>query len=56
MTDNPAPVSRDAVIDRYSGLARTALAGCLNGTLTRRPPLRISAAIPGSGSPGGGPG
>ena len=27
MTDNSASISRDAVIDRYSGLARTALAG-----------------------------
>ena len=27
MTDHPAPSTRDAVINRYSGLARTALAG-----------------------------
>ena len=31
MTDQPAPGDRDAVIGRYSGLARTALAG---GTIT----------------------
>ena len=31
MTDHPAPGTRDAVISRYSGLARTALAG---GTIT----------------------
>jgi SAM-dependent methyltransferase len=31
VTDNPAPGTRDAVISRYSGLARTALAG---GTIT----------------------
>jgi len=31
MTDHPAPGTRDAVINRYSGLARTALAG---GTIT----------------------
>jgi SAM-dependent methyltransferase len=31
MTDHPAPGTRDAVLSRYSGLARTALAG---GTIT----------------------
>jgi SAM-dependent methyltransferase len=54
VTDHPAPTARDAVISRYSGLARTALAG---GTITDGDPAAgcfAAAAYTGtSDAPGG---